>query len=108
MCLIGTMFQIGHPHITFCSRIGLFRLDLLLLFIVSLVSTQLGFASEVPPTKTAESLGSLTVQSEFPSFGGLDLDGNYVSLQTLLTNEHVIVISYYKWNRAPVNICGKD
>ncbi len=52
-------------------------------------------ASELPPTKTVNSLGPLQVQTEFPTFGGFDLEGNYVSLQTLLAKEHIIVISYF-------------
>ena len=51
--------------------------------------------ADVPSTRLVDQLGNASVNEPFPSFGGFDLDGNYVSLRTLMSSHQVVVISYF-------------
>ena len=52
-------------------------------------------SAEVPSTKLVEQLGEVSVNEPFPTFGGFDLDGNYVSMRTLAGTHQVFVITYF-------------
>jgi len=66
-----------------------------LLFFIALSVASAG------PSITAEYLGPVRVHKEFPSFGGYDLDGNYLSYKDVLGEHKIIIVSYFATWCAP-------
>ena len=65
---------------------------------MSLLLCSLLFASESTQSKTASQYGNISVNEDFISFSGWTLDGNNVSLSSILKQEQqpdVIIISYF-------------
>ena len=67
-----------------------------ILFYLGLLSS-----ASAAPSQTSEILGPVEVSKEFPSFGSYDLNGTYVSLDSLLSQNKIIVVSYFTTWCAP-------
>jgi peroxiredoxin len=51
--------------------------------------------AKAEPTQTTDHLGDVRVSEPFPTFGGYDINNQYVSYKSLVGNYDVIVVSYF-------------
>jgi thiol-disulfide isomerase/thioredoxin len=72
------------------------KLTSIILFYLGLLSS-----ASAEPSQTSQILGPVEVAKEFPSFGAYDLNGTYVSLNSLLKQNKIIVVSYFTTWCAP-------
>jgi thiol-disulfide isomerase/thioredoxin len=72
------------------------KLSSTILFYLGLLSS-----ASAAPSQTSPILGPVEVSKEFPSFGSYDLNGTYVSLDSLLSQNKIIVVSYFTTWCAP-------
>jgi peroxiredoxin len=52
-------------------------------------------SSIASPSKTTDTLGTVQINQILPSFGGYDLNDNYISSKHLLGKHDVLVVSYF-------------